>query len=389
MKVIVDIDSSLQPLTGIGWYARMLAHYLPEVRQDLEWRLMSRHGVHDTLPDFKPVEKTSRLPGWALDARKLRHPRLDVPLLSGWSQRRLMQAQRRMLLPYTGWLVHGTNFAVPHIDGATVATFHDMTIFTHPQFHPSVRVKRMTQNIEHAADRCTMLITVSQYSRQEMIRLLGISEDRVRVTPLAPRPGFRLRSAEETAGILGALHLRHGRYILFCGTVEPRKNIKVLLQAFLRLPTHVRRRWPLVIAGGAGWNSSEVHRDIARAERNGEVLYTGYVNEASLNHLFSGAAVFVLPSITEGFGLPIIEAMASGVPVLCSTGGSLPEVAGDLSSCFDPHDIDTLKEKLQRVLEDGEFHLEMVSDGLEISARYSWQLCAEQTLSCYEQALKQ
>ena len=121
----------------------------------------------------------------------------------------------------------------------------------------------------------------------------------------------------------------------------------------------------MVIAGGAGWNSADIHEQILEAERQGDVCYTGYLDDDHLRHLFSGASVVVLPSVTEGFGLPVVEAMASGVPVLCSRAGSLPEVAGELSACFDPHRADMLADKLREVLEDGNLRARMIEDGLQ------------------------
>lgn len=387
MRAVLDIDSVLQPLTGIGWYARMLALHLPGAAQDLELRLMSRHGFHDALPaPLVPVLSTG-WPAWARGLRHLRYPRVHVPVLSDWGLHRRRRNQQQLLSAYGGWLFHGTNYGVPDFDGPTVATFHDMTILSDPQFHPPVRVRRMTQQIEHSVERCSLLLTVSEYSRGEISRLLGIGSDRVRVTPLAPRPGFKPRNAWETATSLGQLGLQHDRYILFCGTIEPRKNIPLLLRAFSRLPYEIRQRWPLVIAGGPGWNSADVHRQILQAERQGDVCYTGYMDDEHLRHLFSGASVVVLPSVTEGFGLPVVEAMASGVPVLCSRAGSLPEIAGDLSSCFDPHREDILADKLRDVLEDGKLRARMIEQGFQIAASFSWQRCAEETLCCYAHAI--
>ena len=386
-KVVLDVDSVLQPLTGIGWYARMLALHLPGAAENLELRLMSRHGFQDDLPAPQAPALSTGSPNWARRLRHLRYPRVHVPLLSDWGLNRRRRNQQHLMSTYGGWLFHGTNYCVPEFDGPAIATFHDMTILSHPQFHPPVRVRRMTQQIEHAVERCSLLLTVSDFSRGEISRLLGVGSDRIRVTPLAPRPGFMPRAADETAALLDGLGLQHDRYILFCGTIEPRKNIPLLLRAYSRLPAAVRRNWPLVIAGGTGWNSADIHQQILEAERRGDVCYTGYLHDDHLRHLFSGASVVVLPSVTEGFGLPVVEAMASGVPVMCSRAGSLPEVAGELSACFDPHRADMLADKLLEVLEDGNLRARMIEDGLQRAASYSWQRCAEETLHCYAHAL--
>lgn len=369
----------------------MLAQHLQQHQQDLNLLYMTRTGLSANMP----VLPAAPIPGAAqFLARKaglpaMPLPRISVPWVSEWSQRARRNKQQRLLLPHADGLFHGTNYAVPDFDGPKVATFHDITILTHPAFHPPIRVKRMTRNMEHAARCCQSLITVSGHSRDEMVRHLGLDPSRIYVTPLGPRPIFKPRTANETAKTLATYNLHHKSYVLFCGTIEPRKNTTVLLKAYQSLPASVRATVPLVIAGGSGWNSSKQHDEIRAAERTGEVRYTGYVNDAVLADLFSSASVMVNPSVTEGFGLPVVEAMASDVPVLCSTGGSLPEVAGAMSACFDPHDWEAASKRLMAILNDEALRNEMIADGRARLARFSWQDCARLTVDCYAEVMNQ
>jgi glycosyltransferase involved in cell wall biosynthesis len=229
------------------------------------------------------------------------------PILSDWAYARRTERQKRLLKSYPRHLFHGTNYETPGHNGKKVATFHDLTVLTHPEFHPEVRVKRTRIMLERGARECDAIITVSEHSRREIIEQLSVEQDRVFVTPLAARPGFKPRSSAETEESRARYGLRYGGYILFCGTLEPRKNLLTLLRAYELLPLSVRKRWPLVVAGGLGWKSADIERALSAACNSGQVIVTGYIDDPTLCNLFSAAAVFVLPSITEGFGLPSLR----------------------------------------------------------------------------------
>jgi glycosyltransferase involved in cell wall biosynthesis len=387
-RVILDLNSNRRPLTGIGWYARMLTLALREHADDIETLILNGRSISQRLPEIVTPQPPSPI---QLAASKLglpvSLPRIGIPLASAWAFSRRIERQKRLLESYPGHLFHGTNYETPGHTGPKVATFHDLTVLTHPQFHPEVRVKRTRIMLERGALECDAIITVSEHSRREIIERLPVEQDRVFVTPLAARPGFRPRSAAETEVSRTKFGLRHGGYILFCGTLEPRKNLLTLLRAFDMLPTSVRKRWPLVVAGGLGWKSAEIERALSSACSTGNVILTGYMDDMTLCDLFSGAAVFVLPSITEGFGLPAIEAMASGVPVLCSNGGSLPEVTGEESVCFEPHDATKLMQLISEVLADPATRLQAAQYSVERSKRFSWKDCALKTAQCYKAVL--
>ncbi|HEV7416212.1 MAG TPA: glycosyltransferase family 1 protein, partial [Tianweitania sediminis] len=179
-----------------------------------------------------------------------------------------------------------------------------------------------------------------------------------------------------------------GRYALYAGTIEPRKNLVRLLDAFEQLPQTLRQRYPLVLAGYKGWNNTAILERLHRAETQGWARYLGYVPDEALPHLFAGARLFAFPSLYEGFGLPVLEAMASGVPVVCSNAASLPQVAGNAALMINAEDAAGLTEALQRGLEDEEWRRDAVASGIQQAARFSWKRCAEETADVYRQALK-
>lgn len=181
-----------------------------------------------------------------------------------------------------------------------------------------------------------------------------------------------------------ALGLQAGHYALFVGTVEPRKNVERLVQAYGLLPMDLRRACPLVIAGGQGWNSESVHARMARAQDEGWLRYMAFVDQRWLPALYAGARLMAYPSLYEGFGLPIIEAMASGTPVLTSTTSCMPEVADGAARLVDPHDVEAIAHALLECLDDEVWQAGARAQGLQRAARLSWDRCAEETIQVYK-----
>jgi len=198
---------------------------------------------------------------------------------------------------------------------------------------------------------------------------------------------YHPREDDELLDPLAELGLTPQGYSLFVSTVEPRKNIKRMIAAFSMLPEPVKLRWPLVIVGSQGWNSQSVHRVIAQGERAGWLRYLGYVPETVLPALYAGCRAFFYPSLYEGFGLPILEAMASGAPVVTSDCSSMPEVAGGAGLCVDPQDVDNMAESFLKALEDEPWRASAVAQGFQQIVGLNWQQCAKATFDVYRRVL--
>jgi len=374
MKVILAVDGIKRPLTGIGRYTWELANRIPTVPGVDSTLFFSRGrwiSEVGALLDQSPGNlalKRRLVPGrLARTAYRL----LSPPLL------------RYRLRGFPDHLFHGPNFYLPPCSGPAIATIHDLSIFRFPQFHLSTRVDSMRREFPVILDRADFLITDSEFIRQEVIGFFGWPEDKVRAVPLGVPEEFRPRGAEETAAVLAKFGLAYGGYALCVATIEPRKNIEALLLAYEALPQALRNRYPLVLAGDRGWRSESIHRRIERGQRQGWLSYLGYVSEAELPLLFSGARGFVFPSLYEGFGLPVLEAMASGLPALCSNCSSLPEIASGSALLVEPEDVRAMTEGIRVLLEDEEWRSAAAKQALAVAAQYSWEKTARNTVEVY------
>lgn len=389
MQVILGSDAIQWPMTGSGRHALELARRLrqsPEVQQPEFFSLGRWTTWQDLLACEQPVSqmdgsanasppKTLRsvLAGNALAVKAYG---VLTPALYAWRLRNRADA-----------LFHSPNYFLPPHPGPCVATIHDLSHVWHPQFHPQVRVDFMNRALPKTLQRADFLITDAESVRQEVIRHFDWPADKIAAVPLGVDPIYRPREASEVQDVLNALGLGYEAYTLFVGTVEPRKNLITLLTAYEQLPEKLRMQWPLVIAGNEGWNSKDIHSRMERAATQGWLRYLSFVPQAQLPMLYAGARLFAYPSVYEGFGLPPLEAMASGVPVVCSSVSSMPEVVGEVALGFAPSDVQALCAALAQGLEDESWRSQAKSEGRARSQNFSWQQCGANTLKIYEQCL--
>lgn len=286
-------------------------------------------------------------------------------------------------------LFHGPNYFLPPNVVAGVATVHDLSALRFPEMHPPDRVAQFTKEFEASLSRARHLITDSEAVRQEVINVLGWPEDRVTSIPLGVDERFLIRAPDSLEPALSRLGLVAGRYLLCVSTIEPRKRLDALMTAYRQLPHRLQERYRLVIAGGKGWRSDALHDAIQRAQREGWLMYLGFVAEETLPALYSGARAFAFPSVYEGFGLPVLEAFASGAPVVTSNHASLSELASSAALLVDPDDPHALADALAQALEDESWRSVAVKQGLMIAARHTWAACCDRTLEIYRDVAQQ
>jgi alpha-1,3-rhamnosyl/mannosyltransferase len=279
-------------------------------------------------------------------------------------------------------LYHEPNF-IPLPSGLpTVATLHDLSVLVHSEWHPRDRVAHFERHFHAGLRRCAHFLTISEAGRREVIRTLGIPPARVSRTYMGVRPGLGPLPGAEVQRVLRELGLPP-RYLLYLGTIEPRKNVLTLLRAYCSLPAPLRARWPLLLVGGWGWNTADVADYFHAEARHRGALHLGYVADAHVPALYNGARALVYPSLYEGFGLPPVEMMACGGAVLASTADALVETVGSRAHLVPPDDLDGWRSALARVLTEDDWQRELRRGTRDLAAGYTWDRCAAETLRVY------
>jgi GT2 family glycosyltransferase/glycosyltransferase involved in cell wall biosynthesis len=287
-------------------------------------------------------------------------------------------------------LVHYPAFISPvWKTSKTVITIHDMSYLLFPEMFLWQYRMYLRLFVPFSAKRADQIIADSDNTKRDIVRLLGIPEEKVKV--VYPGTNLAYSCIEDTQRIQDSLKTLaiQGEYILSVGTLEPRKNIKTLIKAY----AHLMQDSPveeisLVIVGGKGWLYEEIFREVERVSLKTKIIFTGYVTEEEMICLYNGAKIFVYPSLYEGFGLPPLEAMACGVPVIVSNVSSLPEVVGDAALMFSPESFVELKDKIQELLNDQALSEDLILRGKERVKQFTWEKAAKQTMQVYEESLK-
>ena len=377
MKIILSVDIIRPPLAGIGYYALQLARGLrghPAIRR------LRYFSTYRWLTDPEQALATNRS---LHEARRWLPCQPQIALLYGALQSRWF---RHQVERFPDHLLHVPNYILPPCANLTVVTLHDLSHLHYPQFHPRERIVYLDRYLPRTLQQATRLIAVSEFVRQEIITLLGVPKERIVTVHNGVDPAFRLYPSAESLPVLNRHGLQPGGYLLAVATLEPRKNLGRLAEAYGRLPAVLRQRYSLVLVGARGWLTEELERQLTPLERSGQIRRLGYVPQDDLPLLYAGAHAFAYPSLYEGFGLPVLEALASGVPVLTSNRSSLPEVAGDATLLVDPEDEDAITAGLERLLLDQEWRMQAVEWGLRQASRFSWARCVEETIVVYREA---
>lgn len=299
------------------------------------------------------------------------------PRLPRWIRRR--QTLRRL----GGSLVHGPNYFLPREAETGIITVHDLSVFKYPETHPAERLQAFERDFERSLARAEHVITDTEIVRREVIAEFALPETKVTAIPLGAGEEYRPRAADEIQSHLAPLGLAPGQYGLCVSTIEPRKKIAELLRAWRELPPALRDSTPLVLAGAKGWLNDRLHDEIRDAAAAGWLKHLGYVPDPLLLALYSGASLFIYPSVYEGFGLPPVEAMASGVPVLVANRSCLPEISGDAAGYIEPDDARAFSEAITKALTDSAWRVHARERGLERAAQFTWDNCAARTADLY------
>jgi len=283
-------------------------------------------------------------------------------------------------------LLHSSYIAPLALSCPAVVSIHDVAYEHFPSFFSFRDRLVLSTLVPRSARRASRVMTLSESSRRDLIECYGVSPDAVVVIPLAPGPGFRPVLDDSRTEQVRHRYGTGRRFILAVGNLQPRKNLGRLVEAYALLRAERDSLPKLVIAGKAQWRASELFRTVERSGLQEQVRFTGYVPDEDLVPLYSGAEALVYPSIYEGFGLPILEAMACGTPVITSRASSMPEVAGDAALLVDPYSTQEIAKAISLVLTNEELKLELTEKGLKRASQFTWRATAQKTLAVYREA---
>ena len=373
MKIAIDVSLTAGESAGVGSYTRGLLEGLAAIDSENEYVLYSYldlpQSSHLSLP---------RKPNFSLRVLQLEGEHWERV----WSRAELPPKESLEAVD----IIHSPFFNAPREHhGALVVTIHDLSILLQPQFHTEANRLHCLQGTLNAALYADRIIAVSLQTKKDLMDYFSIPEDRIRVIYEAPRKiYYPERNIDLIKATLERLEVYYN-FILFVGSLEPRKNLKRLLQAYaLYVERHAGREL-LVVAGGKGWLNEEILQVVVELGLEERVRFLGYVPESDLRALYSAAKLFVYPSIFEGFGLPPLEAMACGAPVITSNTSSLPEVVGDAAILIDPHNTEELYQAIRMVLCDADLRSRLRYKSLERVRLFSWERAAKETLAVYEE----
>ncbi len=370
MTIYVDISAGVHNRAGLGRYAASLARAL--VAQD-----PGRFAFfYNQSGDVRPLAGLVGVP-----TRTVRAGYKPWRMVVWLGQLAGLGFDR--LLPDAD-LYHATeHLLMPMRHVPTVLTVHDLIFRIFPQHHKRLNYWYLNAAMPLYCRRASAIIAVSQATRSDLVRLYGLDPAKITVVDEAAAPHFAPATPAQVAAVRARYHLPE-RYVLHVGTIEPRKNLSRLLEAVHRL-RQAGEDVRLVVAGSRGWLYEGFFQRLEELALSDAVQLAGYVPDADLPAFYSGATLAAVPSLYEGFGLPVLEAMACGTPVVCSAASSLPEVGGDAARYFDPGDTPAMADALLGVWRDEELQGAMRGQGLARAAQFSWQRAAAETMKIYEQ----
>jgi len=422
MKLLVNVTPLAPPLTGIGHYTRQLLLQLvtnPEFSaqlQDIKGFDMFREYSKEELLSLLHGNDLSASTGDTVSVGQNNSDQAGVENKEGEDKQNLkrglsyrLQTCLQHLKPYIkrvpgarrlkrlilnrsastaldrnkDYIYWEPNYVMHPFKGLSVATIYDLSHIHYPEYHPKQRVDDLTQGLAVTLAQANRLISISEFSREQIINELSPSQEIDLVQPCVEAAFFNVTEQEGRA--LRDKYPLPENYLLSVATLEPRKNFIGLLQAYALLPDDHRQAYPLILAGSKGWLTEELESILQPMEDRGEVRYLGYVDQDDMPALYHNASVMAYVSFYEGFGMPIAEAMAAGTAVVASNCTSMPEVAGEFAELVDPHDIESIRDGLDKLLSNPQLRLSRSKEGKEWAQQWNWRHSALSLMNSFKQ----
>ncbi len=406
MKILINISPITPPLSGVGRYGyelitRLLKH--PQVddvnaftinqildrKKTLQFCQQlnlqtSSSALSSTLSPA--LQKTSQLKN-SLKASVKNHVKNHVKKIpfarniKQAMQNQLLSKHKTHLKDYIYW---EPNYTLSEFEGLAITTIYDLSHVRYPQFHPKNRLKWLDNQLGTSIEKAHKIITISEFSQQEIIDVYGVNKDKIVIVPPAVSEEFFIHHPPSDLETIKQQYRLPQKYILSVGNIEPRKNIMGLLTAYEALPKTLKQQYPLVIIGAKSWLSDDIENKIKQLQQKYQIIRLGYINQVDLPLIYQAANVFVYISLYEGFGMPVAEAMASKLAIICSNCSSMPSVAKQSTLLVNPIDNDEVSETLLNLLEDVAMQQQLAEKAYLASLSYTWQQSTDALFNSFQ-----
>ena len=367
-KISLELQWAVGKKTGVGWYIYNIVKELSKSDKNdyiAEFiNFMGRHDVKSQI-DYDIKIKQNKL--------------LTYTMYNFLTKK--MNISHNLILGTKSDIYHFFNFTIPkNIKGKVIVTIYDTVFFSAPETMGDMKA---ISEYKYAAERSDLILTISESAKSDIIKHFNVDEKKIEIVT----PGIDLEKYLHNYTDIELENVRKKyklpeNYILYLGTIEPRKNIERTIKAFIKYKKEVKDDLKFVIVGGKGWKYDNIMKLIE--SMGTDIILTGYIDEEDKIPIYKLAQLFAFPSLYEGFGMPVLEAMAAGVPVITSNVSSLPEVAGDAAILVDPLNEDEIFEAYKKILSDKKLQLEMIEKGLEQAKKFEWKESAKVLEQIYE-----
>lgn len=377
MKLGLELQPCLKNRSGIGIYTYELTKRLEDFEnikfQGNLFNFFNRNNIEEDIPELSLNKNICSLFPYSIYRRVWRW----IPI------------KYNSLFKNDADVYHFFNFIVPpRVKGKVITTVYDMTYKLYPETMDKRNLKRLNDDMEYSVNRADKIITITESSKSDIVKFLNVDPCKIEIVPCGVEYN-KFNSTfwdNEKSNVRDKYNLPE-RYILYMGTLEPRKNIESIIQAFSLFKSKndlSNNNMKLVIAGKKGWLFESIFKLVEDLNIKDEVIFTDYVDEAHKPIIYQMASLFVFPSIYEGFGIPVLEAMASSLPVITSNVSSLPEVAGDAAVLVEPKDIDSIAGNMNKILNDGELRNDLIKKGHAQAQKFTWEASAAKLYKIYK-----
>lgn len=382
LRIVIDATPINSKPSGVGLYVSNLIHSLQALQnqENFQLNLAFQPSLENWLKgNFTPplcLQNYHHLHLFPLPVR------ISNLLLVSQFRPALSYFEKYFDYPH---IIHGTNHSVyPCKIGLKVMTIYDLTFIKYPNYVDSV-ARTYAEHVKHCLQWTDLVLTISESSKKDIVEYLKIGSDKVFVTTLASRYNLDYLSTESINDLEKQIEYDFSKpYLLFVSNIEPRKNISTIISAFNILKKTYKIEHQLILIGQKGWNYKPIFEEIENSPYQNEIHHLNYLSDRLVALFYSKADVFVYPSHYEGFGLPVLEAMTLGAPVVTSNNSSIPEVAGDAAILINPNDCIQLAEAILNIINDSQLRQELIDRGRERAKLFSWEKTAQETLKAYK-----